>query len=158
VLWICNGFNAESGSSILDQSVSGSRGFDNQNCKISSLKNLTFYQKYLFLGLHEDVQATEEASSPQKRTSSFKTINFFTFSFFGSFFPTWIWIKPVKINALWRFMRIQINNDLYAGGLFSHPPNLLLLPPNDTFGGRGGGEVRDKYGPIRILSRHFCGQ
>jgi hypothetical protein len=99
MLWICNGFNAKSGSSILDQSVSGYRDLITKNCKICSIFLKSKIAIYLSLALHEDIKATREASTPQKRTSTFKTINFFTFSLFGSFLSTWTRIKPVKINA-----------------------------------------------------------
>jgi hypothetical protein len=63
---------------------------------LTKKKQLTYPKASL-----KDVQATEEAFSPQKRTSSkIKTWNFLTLFYFrGSFLPSWIRIQPTKVNA-----------------------------------------------------------
>ncbi len=97
-----------SGSSILSQCRSGSssgsgfRMLITKNCKILQVdKILYLYFKncnFLSRGLHEGVQATGKAFSPQKRTSS-------TFLFVGHFcppgsaFPLRIRIQLTKSNV-----------------------------------------------------------
>jgi hypothetical protein len=86
------------------------QNFDDQKLKKLQLKqklDTIFYQKlhfaviYLFLGLHEDVQTTEEAFSPQKRTSSTSEHEILFFSFFcGSYLPSWFWIPNPDMDPL----------------------------------------------------------
>ncbi len=88
---------------------SGSRVFMTQNWKqfTAGKKMYTFFLLKIaickFLGLHKygNIQATGEAFSPQKWTSSTskrEILNFFYFCWY--FLPSWIWIR-IQIRIYW---------------------------------------------------------
>jgi hypothetical protein len=59
----------------------------------------------------EEVQATEEAFSPQKEYPALQHMTFLhIFYFCGSFFPRWIHIQPTKISTLRILCGIRSHN------------------------------------------------
>jgi hypothetical protein len=98
VLWIRIGSKADPDSAFLVSAYPGfwwpnvERNWQQQNFLIQNCNLL-----YFSLGLHKDVQATEEVFIPQKRHSALQ--NFKYLHFLWVILPSWIRIQSTKMNT-----------------------------------------------------------